>query len=584
MTIANFKVDTKLASVLGDNYRSTEYAIKELIDNSWDADAQNVNIVLPEPLTKDPLLVEDDGAGMTEKEIRSEYLVIANSRFSRKGDRTPMKKRLVKGRKGIGKFAGLVVGNAMTIITKARGIKTSLTIKKEDLLVSKKDLEKVDLPIMIEDCSPNENGTTVTLTELNENFTFPDAETLKQILIMEYGRQDDFHIRVNNIELAVDDIPGETIQASSNLNSIGNYNTKFTISTSKKALRQPGIAIRVNGKIIGKPTFFGLEKDETIPQKLLKKVYGEVEANGLEKDVTADWGAVIENSSGYKELQETMVPLIKAALIETYTKEMNLQNARLKKKINKELERLPSYKRQFAEKSLERILRKFYDESEDKIDTIISVVLDAFEKDEYWTVLNELEAAEDKDVEEFANALSEFGLAELSVISQQANNRIRFLDYIEKLINKSDTSEKDVHKALESSLWVFGAEYSLMASNTTLKNIIKTYTEKEYSGERENKRPDLLLAQNILKKQILIEFKKPTITIGRDEENQAEKYRDDLYEYFPTEIEIVVIGKNVDPKIDSRYVQKNIRLTSYSNILSNARSQINWLLKELNNK
>ena len=41
--------------LLGENYRSTEQAIKELIDNAWDADAEHVWITLPEPLTGDPI-------------------------------------------------------------------------------------------------------------------------------------------------------------------------------------------------------------------------------------------------------------------------------------------------------------------------------------------------------------------------------------------------------------------------------------------------------------------------------------------------------------------------------------------------
>ena len=154
--------------------------------------------------------------------------------------------------------------------------------------------------------------------------------------------------------LDVDDIPGETIRTSASLNSIGDYSAKFTISTSKKKLRQPGIAVRVNGKIIGKPTFLGLENDEVIPRKLLNKVYGEIDANGLEGDVTVDWGAIIENSIGYKELVDEIAPQIKDALSKTYQKEISLQQARLQKKINSELSRLPEHKRIFAQKSLDK--------------------------------------------------------------------------------------------------------------------------------------------------------------------------------------------------------------------------------------
>ncbi|MBL8353457.1 MAG: ATP-binding protein [Delftia acidovorans] len=48
---ARFQVDSKLARLLGQEYPSTEKALKELIDNAWDADSENVWISLPEPMT-----------------------------------------------------------------------------------------------------------------------------------------------------------------------------------------------------------------------------------------------------------------------------------------------------------------------------------------------------------------------------------------------------------------------------------------------------------------------------------------------------------------------------------------------------
>ena len=85
---AQFRVDPKLASLLGENYRSTEYALKELVDNAWDADATEVDIHLPGPMTSAPVVVKDNGCGMTELELREHYLVVAKDRRSAKGDRT----------------------------------------------------------------------------------------------------------------------------------------------------------------------------------------------------------------------------------------------------------------------------------------------------------------------------------------------------------------------------------------------------------------------------------------------------------------------------------------------------------------
>lgn len=48
---ARFIIDPALATFLGESYRSSEYAIKELVDNAWDADSTEVRIQLPEPMT-----------------------------------------------------------------------------------------------------------------------------------------------------------------------------------------------------------------------------------------------------------------------------------------------------------------------------------------------------------------------------------------------------------------------------------------------------------------------------------------------------------------------------------------------------
>lgn len=117
MPQATFKIDTRLATLLSENYRSSELALKELIDNAWDADADNVNVFLPEPMSGGTIVISDDGSGMTETELTVEYLNVASNRRARRGDLTPLKKRKVKGRKGIGKFAGFMAANCMKLET-----------------------------------------------------------------------------------------------------------------------------------------------------------------------------------------------------------------------------------------------------------------------------------------------------------------------------------------------------------------------------------------------------------------------------------------------------------------------------------
>ena len=183
---AKFQVDPRLATLLGAAYRSSEQAIQELVDNAWDADAEHVLITLPDPVTNDLVIVRDDGSGMREQEVRNEYLKVARDRRAAKGDRTPGKRRPVKGRKGVGKFAGLMMAGIMRLETRARGQRTCLTIRKDDLHAGA-ELEALPLPIDVGTCEAGEHGTEVILSALDQRWNFPRADRLKELLALEYG-------------------------------------------------------------------------------------------------------------------------------------------------------------------------------------------------------------------------------------------------------------------------------------------------------------------------------------------------------------------------------------------------------------
>jgi len=578
---AHFRVDPRLATLLGETYRSTEQALKELVDNAWDADSECVWITLPDPMATAPIVIIDNGTGMIEQEVRKEYLAVARDRRSRKGDRTLSKKRLVKGRKGIGKFAGLMAADVMRLQTRTRGIATSITIQKSDILATKKDLEKIDLPVETSPCNPSEHGTTITLTHLNQNLSFPKPEVLRQLLMLEYGRETDFKIYVNNVPLDIEDIPGKSFCEEILLPDMGTVRLRFIIADDKKKLKNTGIVVRVGGKTVGKPIYFGLDDSDDIPRKLLQKVYGEIEADGLADDVTADWGAIIENSKAYQAVEEWVQPHLRQGLNSVYKSEMNLAKARLQKQLQQRLAALPEHRREYAKNALEKIMRRFYGESHERIAAVANVVLDALERDEYWQVLLKIEKARHGDVETFAEALGRFGLVELALMAQQAANRMRFLDHLEELIRNKDTLEITVHKALENTLWVVGEDYSTLTSNKTLEKTIEEYLGKKFKGERAKKRPDLLLTDMSRDTQLLIEFKRPSHPLTRDDKNQAEKYRDDLMPFFSKKTDVLVLGGSRKQGLPVSFENGSTMLMSYIDIISSARNRLEWLVKEL---
>ncbi|WP_300525823.1 ATP-binding protein [Alcanivorax sp.] len=579
MSKSTFKVDTRLAYLLSENYRSPEKALKELVDNAWDAEALRVSISLPEPMSGDAIIVEDDGAGMTLNELQNEYLNVARNRRQRSGDFTPNLRRKVKGRKGIGKFSGLMFASSMTLETRARGKQSTFCLDR-DLLESSEGLPEMPLEIVNSDVSPDVHGTRINLAELNQSQKFPNENKLKQVLIADYGREEGFEIVINGKSLGVDDLQGEYKEESIQLSS-GEAKLRCTVSDQKRKLRKPGITVRIDGKVVGDPSFFGLDKEDDIPRKLLDKCYGEIEITGCSDDVTADWGAIIEGSKTEKDLISSVQPVLREQLKSVYGQEMHLAQARLRKKAKDRISRLPENRRAFADEAIKKILDRFYQEPEDKLEPVVNVLLNAIELNDYRVVLEHINDAERSEVSRFSEALEEFGIIELAMVAEQARSRLRFLDYLEGMCGRKETLEVHVHKAIEKNLWIFGAEYSLFSSNETLRRQVEVYLNSKYVGDRADKRPDLFLTENINGERLLIEFKRPNHSLRFEDYQQATAYRNDFHKNgIDKQINVILIGGNLgnDLSIQERR-EPNVKIMSFSDLISSARRQCQWLLE-----
>lgn len=574
----HFQVDSRLATLLSQEYASTEKALKELVDNAWDADAELVSITLPAPLSSDPILIVDDGTGMTAQELSAHYLKIASDRRSKRGMRTTGKQRQIKGRKGIGKFAGLMAASVMQLKTRARGSEVSFTLSLQ-ALEEQSDIEQLPIEAEVLPCPPELHGTSITLSDLHQELAYPDANKLRQILLQEYGRQQDFRITVNGKPLAIDDLSGTYSEDSATLPAAGEVTLRFAISDAKAGLRQPGITLMVDGKAVGKPSFFGLDECDDFPPKLLRKMFGEIEADGLSEHVTAGWDAVVENSELFHQVSVYVQGKLRAAFVETHGMEMRLAHARLQKTIHERLAGMPQFKREYADRAIKRVLEKYYDEAPSKVEPIVFVILEALERSDYRILLEHVADAKRRDISAVVDSLNEFGLADMAFLVEQANARSAYLDQLEMLANTANTLEAIMHRAIENSLWILGAEYSLFSSNKTLQRQVEDYLGNKYVGELAYKRPDLLLSENLNGEYLLIEFKRPSHALKYGDYQQATAYRHDFAKHVSKPIKVLLIGGNRSEDFPLANLEPNVSAMLFVDIFSTARRQIHWQLR-----
>lgn len=106
----SFRPRARILQLLGDELiGSPRLAVFELVKNAYDADANEVTIILDLSDQATPkIVVEDDGEGMSLKTIQEIWLVPGNDHRKEQREkkiRTKKHLRLPLGEKGLGRFA-----------------------------------------------------------------------------------------------------------------------------------------------------------------------------------------------------------------------------------------------------------------------------------------------------------------------------------------------------------------------------------------------------------------------------------------------------------------------------------------------
>ncbi len=165
-----FSGDIKVASQIVDYlssglYESPAACLKELVNNSYDADASLVEVfVKPDA---DRIMIHDDGHGMNKAEFKKHFSVISESHKRDESDRTESG-RLKIGKIGIGFIAANEICDEMQIISTKRGSSELLdvTIHFDVMRQSTTDRRAPDAQVKKADY----DGTTGE-TDLDSHFT-----------------------------------------------------------------------------------------------------------------------------------------------------------------------------------------------------------------------------------------------------------------------------------------------------------------------------------------------------------------------------------------------------------------------------
>ena len=159
-------------------YSNTPAVLAEVVANSWDADAANVDIKFD--IEGKTVTITDDGCGMDRDDINGKYLYVGYQKRSCTNGtsrelRTPIHKRLPMGRKGIGKLSLFSIANKIKIHTRKESAEPEAFLMDADKIRAAIDRENPSgigryepEPIPTNGHISDAGGTSIQITELKK--------------------------------------------------------------------------------------------------------------------------------------------------------------------------------------------------------------------------------------------------------------------------------------------------------------------------------------------------------------------------------------------------------------------------------
>lgn len=572
-------------------YDKVSDAIAELIANSYDADAENVEVKLPLGKylatrkgdgSKDEkgyvLEVKDDGHGMTPAEANALFLRVGRDRRHENGETSREKERPVMGRKGIGKLAPFGICNRIEIVS-AGGAKDADEYKVSHFEM---DYEEIKNTSAEEDYKPErgehdgktwgESQTIVRLKDFNVK-QVPKKDTFSRQLGYKFARGlPDFNVEiqdtkdedpVDNFDLEEVEIPVEEntkVDVSDKPVEVDGewHDVQGWMAMSKKPYKDEfgGVRIYVRGKLASITNDFGLGTGFTGEFVTRSYLVGEIHADFLdeEKDLVQthrkdiiwasrlgsalqDWGTDIVKEVARKGKQPRREKASNKFMETSDLEEKAAERYGEDTGISDTAVELGEKFGQFAhEDDLDD--PEYVDDFSEFVVQIAphKHLVDAFHE------IRERAEGESIEIDELVEILEATKIAEVTSFGQVASEKVETIDIFEEKIRQNDTVERELQEILEEAPWLIKAEWQPITSDESLetfRDAFENWYETEHDDEltttteidHDTKRPDfvMLSLESAVK---IIEIKRPDHQFDADDFDRFQRYVDSFELFF----------------------------------------------------
>jgi len=588
---AEFTFSPRILEHLGISaYNSVRKCLAELVANSYDADATEVTISLPDVLDENAsIMLEDNGSGMSLDELKTKFLYIGRDRRL-DGDRTEAD-RLVIGSKGIGKLAGFGIASRIRLTTRKDGEQSSITIDKSDLDTIEQ-LTGHHFDVIVTE-TESESGTTIELLQLHEALNLPSADVIRRHLHRTMPSSADFIVSVNEVECTAEDVLGERSEFAESIPEVGDVSGYYVVANARQS--NPGLAVRVRGRLVQEPSLFGLDT-RAHGFFTAEKIVGEINAEFLDPEnpeggrhdlIKTSRDGFLEDSDVVRKFEDWASGFVRKVVqgVDVGETEKRTNALMASPQIKDRLSSLPPHIRGTASKVVKGIIGKLKTASDEDATNLIEWILRYYESNVLKELMNAIAAADIKEAEKLAGLVNEWGLSQLNSVAGIVETQINIISRLEELVSSSKAYEIDLHKLVENNLWLVKEGLELWSSDKPLKTLLDGQIDGLYK-DRKDIRPDLICrSREDGNNAVILEFKRPKERIIMEHVTQALEYEGLVKKHRPN-ISFVtyVIGREYDASvlaIRDKQAQAGLHLWSFEEILQKARARFERILEIL---
>ena len=579
-------------------YSSFPPVIAELISNSYDADAENVEIRIN--YNNKEVTVIDDGIGMGHEDLNKSFLVIGRNRRLVEGTGVSNgKKRKVTGKKGLGKLAVFGIANIIEVYSVKEGIKNAFSINYDEMKAQNES--EYNPKIICENEKVDEkNGTIIKIKEIKQNkimnidelaynlsrrFSFYDKDFKVKLINEDSGEEKDItkSIYFDNLEKEFEwkfpeDFSNEinTIDEFRRLNEHGIIGKIYTKSTPLMK-KDCGFLLYVRNKLASENVFF----DDRANDSFNSYVTGFFNIDFIDDSNEEDYISTARQSILWEETESTIQ--LKRDLNKLISKISSLWREKRKEKKEELLTLDESLFKGLSSvdiSNINRVKNTLLRNSAtiDDIEPIRSALYSLINSYKFETFKNYIHSLKEDNltVEEIEKITSDWEYIEAKELAQVAVGRIEAIEQFEKYVKTNKTETGYIQPFLQKFPWILDPRITTFEREKTYSEILKdNFSDEKLEGS--NRRIDFLC--NLVNGElIIVELKRPNIKISLEEITQALDYKIFVEKHYKLEkITTFLISDRYDmddkAAITANSLEKagNLFIRSYSDLLRDAK-------------